>query len=418
MIFKKQAYISLQATLAFALLSLLSMPANASPTLSFLRLFTGAQRDRSNALLGFTAADGTIFGVTADGGQYGSGTIFTLSPPAQSGDQWIETILYNFTGGLDGKAPVSVAMDPQGILYGTAALGGSADGGVVFKLAPDGQGGWVQSVVYNFTYGYDGGYPIFGVTIDNAGNLYGATYLGGDPACPAGCGVVFRLSPNGNGWIETTLHVFHKDSGGYSPAGRLTLHDGKLYGATQYSDQGLGAVVFELGTAHRKYSVIYTFQGGRNVYVWSSPVIFDSVGNIYATTGGGGDPRCQCGEVYELSPPTEGQTTWTKSQLYAFANREDGMGPLDAPIFGTDGNLYGVTVSGGTKNGCTFSEGCGTVYRLSLQNGQWTKSTVYAFGSHYIYPRGLIRGPQGALLGSVGNHIQPGGVAIFALHGY
>ncbi|HEY7095915.1 MAG TPA: choice-of-anchor tandem repeat GloVer-containing protein [Terriglobales bacterium] len=407
----------MQISLTFALLSLLSMPANASPTLSFLRLFTGAQGEGANALLGFTAADGTVFGVTADGGQYGSGTVFTLSPPAQSGAQWTETILYNFTGGADGKTPVSLTMDRQGVVYGTAIAGGSTNEGVVFKLAPDGHGGWVQSVVYNFTGEYDGGYPLFGVTSDAAGNLYGATYFGGDRACDAGCGVVFRLSPNGSGWRQTTLHVFHKDSAGYTPAGALTLHDGKLYGSTMFSDQGWG-VVFELGTAHRKYSVIYTFQGGRNNFVWSNPVIFDSVGNIYSTTVGGGAPRCRCGEVYELSPPTGGQTTWTKSQLYAFTDRADGKGLFDAPIFGTDGNLYGVTVAGGTKNGCWGNGGCGTIYRLSQQNGQWTKSTVYAVGSHYIYPRGLIRGPQGALLGRVTNHIQPGGVAIFALHGY
>ena len=414
MIFKELVPTKLQMLLICALLPLLSMGAHASPTLSFIRLFPGGAGDGSNPLLGFTDSNGSIYGVTVEGGQYGWGTVFTLSPPTQNEDVWTETILYNFTGGLDGKYPVSVIMDAQGVMYGTAVAGGSVDGGVVFKLAPDGQGAWVQSVVYNFTNGYDGGYPLFGVTIDAAGNLYGATYFGGDRACDGGCGVVFRLSPNGSGWTDTTLHVFHKDSAGYTPAGALTLHDGKLYGSTMFSDQGWG-VVFELGTAHRKYTAI--FQGGRNDYVWSNPVIFDSVGNIYSTTVGGGAPRCRCGEVYELSPPTGGQTTWTKSQLYAFSDRADGKGLFDAPIFGTDGNLYGVTVAGGTKNGCGGNGGCGTIYRLSQQNGQWTKSTVYAVGSHYRSPSGLIRGPQGALLGTVGDPVQ-GGVVVFALHGY
>jgi uncharacterized repeat protein (TIGR03803 family) len=99
-------------------------------------------------------------------------------------------------------------------------------------------------------------------------------------------------------------------------------------------------------------------------------------------------------------------------------NKADGTHPA-APIFAKDGNLYGVTTSGGPGNGCKNDGGCGTIYRLSLQNGTWTKSTVYAIGGPYVYPTGLIQGPKDALLGTVADHVHGGTTrTVFALHGY
>src|SRR5436305_11845840 len=153
---KELALGRLQILLICGLLAVLSVRAHASPTLSFIRLFPGGPGDGFSPLLGFTDANGIIYGVTVDGGQYGWGTVFTLSPPTQNGVQWTETILYNFTGELDGKTPVSLTMGQQGVVYGTAIAGGSRNEGVIFSLVSDGQGGWVQSVIYNFTGGYDG----------------------------------------------------------------------------------------------------------------------------------------------------------------------------------------------------------------------------------------------------------------------
>ena len=46
-------------------------------------------------------------------------------------------------------------------------------------------------------------YPVSGVTVDRAGNLYGTTYIGGPgTACYEGCGTVFKLSRHGSGWMK------------------------------------------------------------------------------------------------------------------------------------------------------------------------------------------------------------------------
>jgi len=83
--------------------------------------------------------------------------------------------------------------DAAGNLYGTTTLGGKVNNdcpggcGVVFKL--DASGG--ETVLYNFTGGTDGYYPLTGVTLDAQGNLYGSASGGG----AHGYGTVFRISP-------------------------------------------------------------------------------------------------------------------------------------------------------------------------------------------------------------------------------
>ncbi len=88
-----------------------------------------------------------------------------------------ETVLYSFTGGADGGYPLAgLIRDPAGNFYGATAGGGTSGAGVVFKIDKSGN----ETVLYTFTGGADGGYPQWAVLArDSAGNLYGTTYLGG-----------------------------------------------------------------------------------------------------------------------------------------------------------------------------------------------------------------------------------------------
>jgi hypothetical protein len=62
---------------------------------------------------------------------------------------------------------------------------------MVFQLAPSG----TLTVLYNFTGGSDGRYPDSGLIADAAGNLYGTTHSGGaGTSCVQGCGTVFELT--------------------------------------------------------------------------------------------------------------------------------------------------------------------------------------------------------------------------------
>jgi uncharacterized repeat protein (TIGR03803 family) len=125
------------------------------------------------------------------------------------------------------------------------------------------------SVLYNFTYGADGGHPTAPLVQDSAGNFYGTTEAGGNLSCTIfdpGCGVVFKLSPTGQ---ETVLYTFNGGTDGADPVGGLVLDaQGNLYGTTARGGepncawgQGLGCgTIFKISTSGKK-AILYRFKG-------------------------------------------------------------------------------------------------------------------------------------------------------------
>src|SRR5580698_7203024 len=52
-------------------------------------------------------------------------------------------------------------------------------------------------------------------------------------------------------------------------------------------------------------------------------------GSLYGTTIYGGTSNCNCGTVFQLTPPGPGQTTWTQTVLHSFQGYPvDGQAPL------------------------------------------------------------------------------------------
>jgi len=133
---------------------------------------------------------GNLYGTTEEGGTGSCGTVFKVTPTGH------ETVLHNFTCTPDGAYPYAgLVRDPQGNLYGTTSQGGAYGQGAVFELSPNG----AERLLYSFTGGDDGANPRADLLLDPAGNLYGTTSFGGDLSlCPAfgesGCGVVFKLT--------------------------------------------------------------------------------------------------------------------------------------------------------------------------------------------------------------------------------
>jgi uncharacterized repeat protein (TIGR03803 family) len=170
----------------------------------------------------------------------------------------------------------------------------------VFKLE-----GSQETTLYSFNNQADGGFPAASLIADEAGNLYGATVLGGDVSCqlspgnPPGCGVVFKVSPSGE---ETVLYTFTGSTDGAWPSAALVKDSpGSLYGAAFYGSNltcngGSGCgTIFKLHSAG-KFSVLHTFEGsdGKD----PKPLIEGS-GRLYSTASGG---QSGYGVVYELPP--------------------------------------------------------------------------------------------------------------------
>jgi hypothetical protein len=316
---------------------------------------------------------GNLYGATALGGINacgeggGCGTVFMLQPPATACGSflcpWTETVLYEFTDQNDGWNPDSeVVFDAAGNLYGVTEYGGTGDCGaggsvgcgLVYKLTRSGSG-WIKSTIHTFVGGSDGSFPSGGLVFDNAGNLYGVAEFGGSDSCingsNVGCGVLYELSPSNGGWTETILHYFQA-SDGSNPSGTLAMDpSGNLYGlASSY--------IFELSQPGTwNYALLYSFThddfpiGG---------LTFDAAGNLYGVTIQAGENGY--GYVYKL---TQSGGSWGLSHLHDFAYSDgtyaNGLLTLDG-----SGNIYGSSEQGGFfSENCYPANGCGTAWEIT-----------------------------------------------------
>jgi uncharacterized repeat protein (TIGR03803 family) len=167
---------------------------------------------------------GDLYG-TANGGVYDAGVVFRL---ARSPGVWTESNIWSFGGGYDG-AQASGVIFHDGDLYGTTQ-GGLYDVGNVFQLTPA-VGNWKMRVIYSFTGGNDGGFPLTALTASPK-YLFGTTEFGGTFQD----GTVFALVPGENGqWAETVLYNFTGGSDGANPYSPLLISSGNLDGFA-YSD--------------------------------------------------------------------------------------------------------------------------------------------------------------------------------------
>ncbi len=264
---------------------------------------------------------GNLYGSTIGGGAEGYGTIFELSP--SSSGTWTKTMLYSFLESTGYRPSGALIFDSAGNLYGTTENGGDLSCGygigcgTVFELSPNGSGGWSESVLHSFSGGFgEGKYPWYaGVIIDSAGNLYGTTSGGGhNSECDGGCGVVYKLSPNGSaGWTETVIHSFTGSdgtpgAGGAWPVYSLTADaSGNLYGNAYLGGTAGEGVVFKMTPSGSGWveSVVHSFSGSGGEYPDNSGLVFGPGGLLYGMTSNGGttdncDPGC--GTVFEVTP--------------------------------------------------------------------------------------------------------------------
>jgi len=292
------------------------------------------------------------------------------------------TVLYNFTGGLDGQAPgAGVTMDRSGNLYGTTYYGGTTTNGAAFKLTRTGNS-FVFSSLHSFGGDNDGGNPDSKLTIGPDGSLYGTTNVGvpGTGWGGGGSGIVYQLTPlppicknslcsqSKTVWKESVSYQFLGfQDGGYPDSAPIFDDKGNMFG-TVPGDICCG-VVYELTRSGGTWTKtnLYSFTGMSDGSVPHGGVIRDQAGNLYGVTFKGGANNG--GVVYQLVPSGNG---WTESVLHSFDPAIDGINPAAGLVFDQAGNLYGTTIDGGPLNG-------GTVFKLSHAGNTWTSTVIYSF---------------------------------------
>jgi|SRR5271166_333100 len=244
---------------------------------------------------------GNLYGAVLLGGQgcyEGCGSIYELTP---SGGGWTKTVAYAFQGGSDGEAPEGVLLDSAGNLFGTAYQGGEYGYGTVFELTPS-SGGWNETTPYAFNYMGNGGFlPEAGLIEDAAGNFYGSTSDG-----PGSSGTIFELSPTDGGWTYTVLYNLPSSYEG-GPAAPLTMDAaGNLYGTINGYCQECQGGIFKLTHSESgwTFTSLHDFTGGSDGGHPYSNVSIDANGNLFGTasTGGAGCNGGGCGVAWEITP--------------------------------------------------------------------------------------------------------------------
>lgn len=311
-------------------------------------------------------SNGTLYGTTTALGCAPGfcppthGTVFNITPspniPANAFAPWPETVLYTFGDGLDGAYPETggVVFDAAGNIYGATPAGGGSPGcpggcGTVYQLSRSGDQ-WSETILYTFIGASDGNGPQ-GVTFDNAGNLYGITSGAG----AYNCGTVFKLTPTGSGWAESTIYTFNPDTGdGCNADGGLTFDGiGTFYG-TNYRGAN-GGTAFELspdGKGGWTETVIASFGFGNPA---GGGLTLDSAGNFYGVTG---NSAYGSGTLFKLA---RSGGRWTYTTLWTFGVNGgtdlSGNVTLDAT-----GNIYGTSAEGGLSGGSCPYGGCGLAW--------------------------------------------------------
>jgi uncharacterized repeat protein (TIGR03803 family) len=213
--------------------------------------------------------------------------------------------------------------------------------------------------------GPDGYQPVSGLLFDGAGNLYGTTPFGGNMSCPSlyGCGVAFKLAPNSNGsWSETVVYDFCADGntcadGRYPVAAFVSDSSGNLYSTTQDTVNAQGTV-FKLAqqlNGSWNEGVLHTFNGSQGGQPADS-LVFGPEGDLYGTASTGGPANG--GVVFKMAPLAGG--TWTYSVIHNFGGGQSGFNPVAGVVFDQAGNLYGTTSSCGSSKACQ-----GVVYEIT-----------------------------------------------------
>ncbi len=337
----------------------------------------GGSDDGAYPYAGLINVRDALYGTTLDGGAYGGGAVFKLTPPKRGETEWSESVLWSFGGAGDGDVSYADLINVRGSLYGTTQIGGAHGQGVVFKLTPPARGEtqWSESVLWSFGGSGDGRNPSAGL-INLRGSLYGTTLNGG----ANGIGAVFKLTPPKHGeteWSESVLWSFGGSGDGAGPFAGLINLRGSLYGTTHGGGANRSGVVFKLtppshGQTQWSENVLWSF-GGSGDGAGPFAGLINLRGSLYGTTRNGG--ANSIGALFKLTPPKRGETEWSESVLWSFGGGGDGKNP-SAGLINLRGTLYGTTLNGGANGG-------GVVFKLtppSHGQTQWSESVPWSFG--------------------------------------
>jgi uncharacterized repeat protein (TIGR03803 family) len=242
------------------------------------------------------------------------------------------TNIFSFNG-TNGAQPSVLVQAGNNKFYGVTEAGGpnftgpeNPDAGGVFSITSDG----VFSNLFFFegTNGSSGGY----LTPGKDGNFYGTTDNN-----------VFKLNPDG------TMANPHLALGLNLPYGIVQDHDGTLYGTARFGGPSNSGGIYKIDT-NGVLSMLVTFNGTNG----AEPVVLllGADNNFYGVTQEGGNGLgTDGGDGTVFRMDRSGNLT----NIFLFNDDNDQPVRL---VQASNGDLYGVTILGGTNN-------LGTIFRIT-----------------------------------------------------
>jgi uncharacterized repeat protein (TIGR03803 family) len=305
------------------------------------------------------ASDGALYGTTQDGGSLFGGTVFKIDPESNDG-----SVLRSFANtASDGHWLIGGVIEASdGILYGTTQSGGSSNLGTVFKLNKDGGG---YAILRSLGNGANDGSVSWGHLVEGSdGRLYGTTAGGGGGSS---LGTVFGLNKDGSGYAVLHRFTATNHDGYYPRCGLLEGSDGALYGTTEWGGSEDDGIVFKLSRNGSNYVVLHNFGSvaGDGEYPYAA-LIEGSDGAVYGATPRGGTTNA--GTVFRLNKDGSDYRV-----LKSFgASPADARNPYAPLLEGSDGALYGTTLSGGVMNQ-------GAIFTLARNGSNY--AVLHSFGT-------------------------------------
>lgn len=285
--------------------------------------------------------NGLYYGVANSGGSASLGVVFSYDAVGNT-----YTLLKNL-GGADGANPLGTLCESDGKLYGTCSEEGTLAGGTIFEFDPA-TNAYIKKIDLNATTGTK---PRIGFLKASNGKLYLMTSEGGT----AGLGTLLEYTPGTNTLVKRRDLVALDGTG--PEAELMQASDGLLYGALSENGQFSGGTLFSFDTGSNSFSKLYDFdgvQGGTPL----GKLVQAPNGKLYGTCAENG--FFEPGLIYSWDI---GTNTYTEVRPFESMGTEGGASQSSL-ITGTDGNLYGTCVEGGSSN-------FGTVFRFNPTNNSF-----------------------------------------------
>ena len=259
----------------------------------------------------------------------------------------------------------------------------------------------------------NGEYPNAPLAQGLDGEFYGTTENGPYPSN----GFAFKMTATG-AFSTFDYSCTENDCTGREPyAGLVLASDGNFYGSTQEGGDGAyrsnryaGGTIFQLNP-ESGLTTIYNFCSEvacDDGDAPSTPLTQGSDGNLYGVTPTGG--------LNALGTAFVVTTSGSLTILYNFIST-GGNVPGGGLLQASDGNFYGTTASGGANCTTDGGDGCGTIFQMTPEG---TLTTLYNFcqqtncADGYDPAGSLLQGTDGDLygvtrLGGITTLTNPGG---------